>query len=218
MPSPASSSPERPKRRLSPLSQAYDKRPRPSQFDATSNHVENQVESKDRENQIRQTMPSPSIVNSSIYRPYQPKGISSSGSSSPEDTGARYMDRGPQNRVPSITGENGPSRRFSGPRWITDGDSNPLHQPSSTSSSSSSHHHAAYQPLINSEERGRSPPLGVTLSTGQPLVNPPLKTQAAFVGKLFSMLEDDEIRTTGLIHWSNSGTTFTCPNPTEFSK
>jgi hypothetical protein len=63
-----------------------------------------------------------------------------------------------------------------------------------------------------------SPPLGFNLSTGQPLVNPPMKTQAAFVGKLYSMLEDDDILTTGLIHWSSEGTTFTCPNPTEFSK
>jgi hypothetical protein len=45
-----------------------------------------------------------------------------------------------------------------------------------------------------------------------------MKTQAAFVGKLYSMLEDDDILTTGLIHWSSEGTTFTCPNPTEFSK
>jgi len=29
-----------------------------------------------------------------------------------------------------------------------------------------------------------------THPTGQPLVNPPLKTQAAFVGKLYAMLED----------------------------
>lgn len=66
-------------------------------------------------------------------------------------------------------------------------------------------------------ERMPSPP-GLTLSTGQPLVNPPLKTQAAFVGKLYSMLEDEEIRQSGLLYWSNNGTTFICPNPTEFSK
>lgn len=62
-----------------------------------------------------------------------------------------------------------------------------------------------------------SPP-GLTLSSGQPIVGPPLKTQAAFVGKLYSMLEDEEIRQSGLLHWSNNGTTFICPNPTEFSK
>lgn len=53
---------------------------------------------------------------------------------------------------------------------------------------------------------------------GQTLVNPPLKTQAAFVGKLYAMLEDEEITRTGLIHWSADGTIFTCPNPTEFAK
>ncbi|EAL19201.1 hypothetical protein CNBH3000 [Cryptococcus deneoformans B-3501A] len=32
------------------------------------------------------------------------------------------------------------------------------------------------------------------------------------------MLEDEDIAKTGLIYWSANGTTFTCPNPTEFSK
>ncbi|KIR71855.1 hypothetical protein I310_04538 [Cryptococcus deuterogattii CA1014] len=32
------------------------------------------------------------------------------------------------------------------------------------------------------------------------------------------MLEDEDIAKTGLIYWSAKGTTFTCPNPTEFSK
>ncbi|UOH83601.1 hypothetical protein LQV05_006334 [Cryptococcus neoformans] len=62
-----------------------------------------------------------------------------------------------------------------------------------------------------------SPPISFNLSAGQPLVNPPSKTQAAFVGKLYSMLEDEDIAKTGLIYWSAKGTTFTCPNPTEFS-
>nr|ODO00462.1 hypothetical protein L204_02456 [Cryptococcus depauperatus CBS 7855] len=66
--------------------------------------------------------------------------------------------------------------------------------------------------------RHSSPPGGFNLSSGQPLVNPPPKTQAAFVGKLYSMLEDEEIAKTGLIYWSAEGKTFTCPNPTEFSK
>ncbi|WVO12463.1 hypothetical protein L204_100062 [Cryptococcus depauperatus] len=65
--------------------------------------------------------------------------------------------------------------------------------------------------------RHSSPPGGFNLSSGQPLVNPPPKTQAAFVGKLYSMLEDEEIAKTGLIYWSAEGKTFTCPNPTEFS-
>jgi hypothetical protein len=50
------------------------------------------------------------------------------------------------------------------------------------------------------------------------LVQPPPKTQAAFVGKLYSMLEDDKIRRSGLLHWSQDGSSFVCPNPTEFSK
>jgi hypothetical protein len=72
--------------------------------------------------------------------------------------------------------------------------------------------------LSNSAPSRSSPPLSFNLSTGQPLVNPPLKTQAAFVGKLYTMLEDEEIAKTGLIHWSADGTVFTCPDPTEFSK
>ncbi|ORY26717.1 HSF-type DNA-binding-domain-containing protein, partial [Naematelia encephala] len=62
-----------------------------------------------------------------------------------------------------------------------------------------------------------SPP-GFALSSGVPLVNPPAKTQAAFVGKLYKMLEDPDIARTGLIRWSPDGRIFTCPNPTEFSK
>ncbi|GMK54737.1 hypothetical protein CspeluHIS016_0113230 [Cutaneotrichosporon spelunceum] len=64
------------------------------------------------------------------------------------------------------------------------------------------------------EER-RSPSGGTY--TNQ-LVQPPPKTQAAFVGKLYSMLEDDKIRRSGLLHWSQDGSSFVCPNPTEFSK
>ena len=63
-----------------------------------------------------------------------------------------------------------------------------------------------------------SPPPSFSLSSGQPLVNPPAKTQAAFVGKLYSMLEDETITKTGLIHWSEDGKMFVCPNPIEFAK
>lgn len=73
-------------------------------------------------------------------------------------------------------------------------------------------------PPLSLSARMPSSPLAVSLSSSQPLVNPPAKTQAAFVGKLYAMLEDDEISKTGLIHWSADGATFTCPNPTEFSK
>ena len=75
-----------------------------------------------------------------------------------------------------------------------------------------------YQLSVSAPSRLPSPPPSFSLNSGQPLVNPPLKTQAAFVGKLYAMLEDDEINSTGLIYWSNDGTIFTCPNPTEFSK
>ncbi|WWC64681.1 uncharacterized protein I303_107292 [Kwoniella dejecticola CBS 10117] len=78
-------------------------------------------------------------------------------------------------------------------------------------------HHSAANTSINAS-RNSSPPPSSNLSSGQPLVNPPQKTQAAFVGKLYSMLEDEDIAKTGLIYWSAEGTTFTCPNPQEFSK
>lgn len=67
-------------------------------------------------------------------------------------------------------------------------------------------------------ERMPSPPPSMMLSTGQPLVNPPPKTQTGFVGKLYSMLEDDEIGGTGFLYWANNGSTFVCPNPTEFAR
>ena len=78
--------------------------------------------------------------------------------------------------------------------------------------------HHSYQPPSSVGSRLPSPPPSFNLSSGQPLLNPPLKTQAAFVGKLYAMLEDEEIKKTGLIYWSSDGTIFTCPNPTEFSK
>ncbi|WVQ73044.1 hypothetical protein IAR50_002607 [Cryptococcus sp. DSM 104548] len=89
-----------------------------------------------------------------------------------------------------------------------------LHSNASTSKSSASRQHLQANP----PSRHSSPPVNFNLSTGQPLVNPPPKTQAAFVGKLYSMLEDEDIAKTGLIAWSAEGTTFTVPNPTEFSK
>lgn len=94
-----------------------------------------------------------------------------------------------------------------------------------TSQSQSSSKSASLQQLTSNQctqiaaaLQQSSPPITFNLSTDQPLVNPPQKTQAAFVGKLYSMLEDEDIAKTGLIYWSAKGTTFTCPNPTEFSK
>ncbi|RCI01990.1 hypothetical protein CU098_004755 [Rhizopus stolonifer] len=46
--------------------------------------------------------------------------------------------------------------------------------------------------------------------------NSAVKTQAAFVNKLYKMLEDDQI--TEYISWSLQGDLFSVPNPTSFSK
>lgn len=96
---------------------------------------------------------------------------------------------------------------------------------STTSQSQSSSKSASRQQLTSNQStqtiaalQQSSPPITFNLTADQPLVNPPPKTQAAFVGKLYSMLEDEDIAKTGLIYWSAKGTTFTCPNPTEFSK
>lgn len=96
---------------------------------------------------------------------------------------------------------------------------------STTSQSQSSSKSASRQQLTSNQFtqtaaalQQSSPPITFNLSTDQPFINPPPKTQAAFVGKLYSMLEDEDIAKTGLIYWSAKGTTFTCPNPTEFSK
>ena len=93
-------------------------------------------------------------------------------------------------------------------------------EPSSAVSSSKSSSYPTHQKGLSSSAPSRqpSPPPSFSLSTGQPLVNPPAKTQAAFVGKLYAMLEDEEIIKTGLIHWSTDGSMFTCPNPQEFAK
>ena len=104
------------------------------------------------------------------------------------------------------------------PTWAT---SAPGEHDGNTYSSSSSRSSARPQPYpqlsTSAPSRIPSPP-GFSMSSGQALVNPPLKTQAAFVGKLYAMLEDEEITRTGLIHWSTDGSIFTCPNPTEFAK
>lgn len=116
----------------------------------------------------------------------------------------------------------GPNRHYTNPRWVTEADNAQLPigqvQSSTNSSTSSSAIPLPPRSAPSQDDRDNSPPPSHMLSTGQPLVGPPAKTQAAFVGKLCSMLEDEEIRATGLLYWSNGGTTFTCPNPTEFSK
>lgn len=67
---------------------------------------------------------------------------------------------------------------------------------------------------------GRSAPALVTppvASSSAPQLSG-TKTQAAFVNKLYTMLEDEAITKSGLIGWSSDGTVFSCLNPTDFSK
>lgn len=105
------------------------------------------------------------------------------------------------------------------PTWATSAPNEREGNAYSSSSSRSSNRQLPYTTQLSTSAPSRIPsPPGFNLPSGQPLVNPPLKTQAAFVGKLYAMLEDEEITRTGLIHWSADGTIFTCPNPTEFAK
>lgn len=107
-----------------------------------------------------------------------------------------------------------PPLPMSAPRWRTS--SQEHDQPTPTQSTRPPRN--PDQPSSSAPSRLPSPPPSFSLSSGQPLVNPPLKTQAAFVGKLYAMLEDEEIKETGLIYWSQDGQIFTCPNPTEFAR
>jgi hypothetical protein len=110
--------------------------------------------------------------------------------------------------------------RMMAPKWATSAPSEPEHMAySSSSSRSSNRQHQQQLPQLSTSAPSQMPsPPSYNLSNGQPLVNPPLKTQAAFVGKLYAMLEDEDIARTGLIQWSPDGSVFTCPNPTEFAK
>ncbi|ORX99510.1 hypothetical protein K493DRAFT_257201 [Basidiobolus meristosporus CBS 931.73] len=63
-------------------------------------------------------------------------------------------------------------------------------------------------------ERGNS--RSASRSPGKEDPNSTVKTQTAFVGKLYTMVEDPTIQ--NLISWSNSGKTFLVHEPTEFSK
>lgn len=110
------------------------------------------------------------------------------------------------------------SLSMSAPRWRTS--SHEHDQPTPTQSMPSTRASSNHPGQLSTSAPSRlpSPPPSFNLSTGQPLLNPPLKTQAAFVGKLYAMLEDEEIKETGLIYWSTDGQIFTCPNPTEFAK
>lgn len=44
------------------------------------------------------------------------------------------------------------------------------------------------------------------------------KSQAVFVTKLYTMLEDPHIRSSGLLRWSDDGMGFICADPTEFAR
>ncbi len=44
------------------------------------------------------------------------------------------------------------------------------------------------------------------------------KTQAVFVNKLYTMLEDPAIQRAGLLRWSDDGMGFICPDPQEFAR
>nr|XP_019044244.1 hypothetical protein I302_07527 [Kwoniella bestiolae CBS 10118]OCF23174.1 hypothetical protein I302_07527 [Kwoniella bestiolae CBS 10118] len=140
--------------------------------------------------------------------------------SSPSDSTEEERDRAFRERMAGA-GQHSHRPRSSYPSaWVIgDAERGGLTASASSSSRQPNHSHAHHPSSTSATaSRNSSPPPGFNLSSGQPLVNPPQKTQAAFVGKLYSILEDEEIVKTGLIYWSAEGTTFTCPNPQEFAK
>lgn len=42
--------------------------------------------------------------------------------------------------------------------------------------------------------------------------------QAAFVNKLYQMLEDPNVTRSGLLEWAHDGKSFICNNPAEFAR
>jgi hypothetical protein len=44
------------------------------------------------------------------------------------------------------------------------------------------------------------------------------KTQAVFVNKLYTMLENPNVNQAGLLRWSDDGMGFICANPAEFAR
>ncbi|WVR00209.1 hypothetical protein IAU59_007351 [Kwoniella sp. CBS 9459] len=162
----------------------------------------------------------PDTATSSRFPHHSFSSYSSPSSSAGDDEGNfRGQDRY-DNRWDSHGRISGHRRRPSyPPTWVTsDNDRQMTGQSGQSSISSRPQSYHATPSASTAASRHSSPPPGFNLSSGQPLVNPPPKTQAAFVGKLYSMLEDEDIVKTGLIYWSAQGSTFTCPNPTEFSK
>nr|XP_019003326.1 uncharacterized protein I203_04364 [Kwoniella mangroviensis CBS 8507]OCF66787.1 hypothetical protein I203_04364 [Kwoniella mangroviensis CBS 8507] len=141
--------------------------------------------------------------------------------SSPSDSTEEERDRALRERVGHRSSDPSHRRHPSYPSaWVIgDNERGGLSAGSSSRQPNQSHpHHPPLSSTSAAASRNSSPPPSLNLSSGQPLVNPPQKTQAAFVGKLYSILEDEDIVKTGLIYWSAEGTTFTCPNPQEFAK
>ncbi|WRT70306.1 uncharacterized protein IL334_007304 [Kwoniella shivajii] len=163
----------------------------------------------------------PSTATSTKFTHQSTSSYSSPSSSNGEDHAGHGRNRGPDRSSSFSTRRVKHHRRPSyPPSWVTDND---RHRglPSGSSSKPPNIRTQSYQATSSTSvpaSKPSSPPPGFNLSSGQPLVNPPQKTQAAFVGKLYSMLEDEEIVKTGLIFWSAEGATFTCPNPQDFSK
>ena len=143
----------------------------------------------------------------------QSTSAQSSPPGSPEDRQARRSLSRDRLSAPLST-----QPRMMAPKWATSAPNEP-EQMAYSSSSSRSSNRPQIPPQFSTSAPSQIPsPPSYNLSNGQPLVNPPLKTQAAFVGKLYAMLEDEDIARTGLIQWSPDGSVFTCPNPTEFAK
>lgn len=152
--------------------------------------------------------PLPSISSTFSRSPASSEARSGSTTSSVDRSHSRH-------RLPSTA-----ERASTNPSWrVAEHDHR---QPSAVPSASSSRPDSRSRPQNSTASASTrlhpTPPPSFNLSSGHPLVNPPLRTQAAFVGKLYAMLEDEEIGKTDLIHWSADGTIFTCPNPTEFAK
>ena len=224
------------KRRLSPRfnGDSPDKRPRGSLAAATVD------DSEDQEQSATRTRDEPNSGTGDGWKANQRSFNESSTrfdqarstrSPSTHSSDSEHIPAAPQSRSTSRGGRTNSSTHSTHsqhpalkaeapmlPKWRTSSVENDRDMSVYNASSSRGSTGNAYPPRSSTSSRMHSPPPSFNLSTGQPLVNPPLKTQAAFVGKLYAMLEDEEIKKTGLIYWSADGSIFTCPNPTEFSK
>lgn len=219
---------EKPKRRLSLRLQPHagpEKRIKSDTEGSGSLRAVRRSRSKDSDGTLNEPGPSTRSCQESRHSQQSQQSNESDDDDRPESTSVdrrnpyRHSHRDKQHlgdtshSSSSTSGERGTV----GSRWVTD--QGPSNRNSQSSSSRSSRSSSQRQYNVKSDGTERQPsPAAMTLSSGQPLVNPPLKTQAAFVGKLYSMLEDNEIAKSGLIHWSAGGLTFTCPNPTDFSR